>query len=302
MEMCLAALGTQTGGSIIRPAAYCGVAGLKPAIGGVDMQGVFPVSYHLDHLGPLARSVDDLYLVWQQIANRHSENTLEYLADKLLGANLNRLIDQASAAGPLLVAKAPWLDRASPETLQHLDACLAKINTAVPIEPWNLPDSMADVHRHHRLIMAVEAAQTHRTRYAEHRPEYGPRVSELIEEGLAASAVDYAAALHHQRQTRREMLQLLQSEQGGWMKCLVMPSTPQPAPDSLATTGDPSFNSPWSYVGLPAATIPTGLSAEGMPLGLQFVSPLAIQALATAALAERMISFKKRSPLLEKST
>jgi aspartyl-tRNA(Asn)/glutamyl-tRNA(Gln) amidotransferase subunit A len=81
--------------------------------------------------------------------------------------------------------------------------------------------------------------------------------------------------------------------------CLVMPATPAPAPDSLQTTGDPAFNSPWSYLGLPALTIPCGRAANGMPVGLQFVALTMPQVFAMAGLCERLLQFHDRPSLLE---
>jgi aspartyl-tRNA(Asn)/glutamyl-tRNA(Gln) amidotransferase subunit A len=150
----------------------------------------------------------------------------------------------------------------------------------------------------HRRIMAAEAAANHRQSFAEHRAQYAPTVAQLVEEGLSLSAVDYAEALAHQRRFRQEMLEVLTTKRREPLACIVMPSTVTPAPDT-SSTGDALFNAPWSYAGLPSVTIPCGLTANGLPCGLQFVGPVAVQALAVAGLAERVLQFHERPPIVQ---
>jgi aspartyl-tRNA(Asn)/glutamyl-tRNA(Gln) amidotransferase subunit A len=109
--------------------------------------------------------------------------------------------------------------------------------------------------------------------------------------------VDYAEALIQRDKLRSELAALLGANQD-LLGCLVMPATPAPAPDA-STTGDPAFNAPWSYLGLPSLTIPCGLSADGLPVGLQFIALTMPQVFAMAGLCERLLQFHDRPPLLE---
>jgi aspartyl-tRNA(Asn)/glutamyl-tRNA(Gln) amidotransferase subunit A len=248
--MCLAALGSQTGGSITRPASYCGVCGLKPTFGRLSLQGVVPIAFHLDHAGAFARTVRDLELVWTALSQEQpSAQAMPPSPPRLgvLGGYFDERADEVVRA-------------ATRAALARLEAAGAQVSS-LP-----LPDDFLEVHSNHRRIMAVEAAEYHRWRYHAHSDQYGPNISALIEEGLSVTAVDYAAALKFQANFRREVLDSLSA-----FDALVAPATVTPAPASLETTGDPAFNSPWSLAGTPTLSLPCGLSPEGMPCSLQFI-------------------------------
>ena len=168
--MCLAALGSQTGGSITRPAAYCGVAGLKPTFGRVDTTGVVPVSRHLDHVGPIARSAADL---WPMFA---------------------AMIDTSDPwlAMPTLPAP-PTLSVIGEFFLQQADDAVRNVTVAASdillkagarLQMLNLPESFVLTLAMHRCLMAVDAAETHLQTFTSHQASYGPRVRALIEDGL----------------------------------------------------------------------------------------------------------------------
>jgi hypothetical protein len=118
----------------------------------------------------------------------------------------------------------------------------------------------------HRRIMAVEAAEYHRREFAASRRAYGPMITELLDEGLTIAAVDYAAALAHQRRFRRLVPTLLEN-----VDALIVPSTDTTAPATLTTTGTLKFQAPWSYTGVPVVSIPCGLASDRMPAAVQLV-------------------------------
>lgn len=298
LEMCLAALGTQTGGSIIRPAAYCGVCGFKPSHGAIDMRGIVPLSYHLDHVGPLARSVGDLYLIWKCLAARVPENTVEFLQVGHWEQDFEQWLDSYALTLVLREAESPLFARADEEVREMTRAALNRLRSSFRILPLKLPESLNEVQAQHRRIMAVEAAAYHRASYSSRASEYGPKLSGLLEEGLRTTAVDYADALTQQRRFRQEMIETLTTAGDEPLSCFVMPATITAAPRT-ETTGDPYFNSPWSFAGLPAITIPCGTTRDGLPCGLQFVGPVAGQAFALAGLAERVLQLHLRPPILE---
>ncbi len=248
--MCYAALGTQTGGSITRPAAYCGVCGMKPTFGRLSLQGIVPVTFHLDHVGPFARTVADLALIWSVLSE-------EELATS-----------PAAGAPPRIgVLREFFEERADAAMREALRDALARFEAAgATVAECRLPDNFVEVHSMHRRIMAVEAAEYHRPAYAAHGKHYGANVSALIEEGLSFTAVDYAAALKFQSMFRHEAMEMLSG-----FDALVTPAAPTPAPASLATTGDPAFNSPWSLTGLPTVSLPCGLAPDGLPCAAQLI-------------------------------
>ena len=296
-EMCLAALGTQTGGSIIRPAAFCGVCGLKPGFGEVAMDGIAPLTLHLDHVGPIARRVSDLYLVWQAlIAGTHGSLESHY-SKRWADTDLDTWIGAYGLNKTLFVLEGPLLERMQPAMRDVYESTLARLKSSVHIRPLALPDSFRYVHTWHRRIMAAEAAAYHRELFPRERKHYGREISKLLDEGLALPAVDHAEALIHRDEMRAELAQLLHRHED-LLGCLVMPATLGPAP-AMDSTGDPAFNSPWSYVGWPSLTIPCGLAADGLPCGLQFIAATPPQVFAMAGLCERILGFHERPPLLE---
>jgi len=132
------------------------------------------------------------------------------------------------------------------------------------VEEISLPARFSDVLVHHRRVMAVEAAQFHETRLRRHPDDYSPCIKQLLEEGLTCAAPEYARTKEHQENL------ILDMQQFGNM-VLLMPATMGPAPISN-TTGDPAFNSPWSYTGLPSFVIQSGYFVDGLPLAIQLVA------------------------------
>jgi aspartyl-tRNA(Asn)/glutamyl-tRNA(Gln) amidotransferase subunit A len=250
-RMCLGSIGSQTGGSLVRPASYCGAAACKPTFGRISTEGVVPVSHHLDHPGPMARTAGDLH--------------------RMLAA----LIDSwDAAAGPLQTAprlglvEEYFMEEADEPIREATDAAIRKLaDGGAEIEPVRLPAGFGEVHASHRRIMVVEAAAVHRRQFAAHRDAYARIISAMLKEGMATSAVDYAEALAHQREYRRRIGSIFEG-----LDALVMPATDTTAPARLDTTGDAKFQSPWSYAGLPVMSIPCGLASDGFPAAIQLVA------------------------------
>jgi Asp-tRNA(Asn)/Glu-tRNA(Gln) amidotransferase A subunit family amidase len=297
LEMCHAALGTQTGGSIIRPAAYCGVAGLKPGHGDISLDGIAPLTLHLDHVGPIARTVADLYAVWQPLAIGAHGSIDSLFTMRWARHDLEFWLDCYGANKTLFVLDGPLLERATPEVRAITSRAIERLKNSVWVRPLPLPASFGEILTWHRRVMATEAAAYHRETFPQERESYGPQIAKLLDEGHAASGVDYAQALIQREQLRSELAALLGANQD-LLGCLVMPATTTPAPDT-STTGDPAFNSPWSYLGLPSLTIPCGRAADGLPVGLQFIALTMPQVFAMAGLCERLLQFHDRPPLLE---
>ena len=296
--MCLAALGTQTGGSIIRPAAFCGVAGLKPGFGELPMEGIAPLTQHLDHVGPIARRVSDLYVVWQALAADAHGSMESMFSRRWADSDLDSWIDAYGLNKSLFVLEGPLIDRATPEMRQLFGQALERLKSAVVLRPLKLPDSFSEVLTWHRRINVVEAAAYHRATFPSRREQYGPKVAALLDEGYTVSAVDYAEALIRRDELRNELARLLHQHEDA-LGCLVMPATVAPPP-GLDSTGEPTFNAPWSYIGWPSLTIPCGLAPSGVPIGMQFIAMTAPQVFAMAGLCERILGFHERPTLLEK--
>jgi aspartyl-tRNA(Asn)/glutamyl-tRNA(Gln) amidotransferase subunit A len=299
MEMCCAAIGTQTGGSIVRPASFCGVAGFKPPFGEISLEGSEPLAFHLDHVGPIARRVNDLYVIWQQLAARASGGVDAAVTRPWAEHDLDYWLECYSVYRTLFVIDDPLLEQADPLVREATQSALDRLRSSFEVRQLPMPQAFRNVLTWHRRIMAVEAAEHHREAFTGQRQKFSPCIASLIEEGLSISAIDYAEALRMQGELRSELARLLQS-QGDLLGCLVMPSTTTTAPDTT-TTGNPAFNSPWSYLGLPSATIPCGVAQNGLPCGLQFIAFTSPQVFAMAGMSERILHEYRRPPLLEKA-
>jgi aspartyl-tRNA(Asn)/glutamyl-tRNA(Gln) amidotransferase subunit A len=261
--MCLGAVGSQTGGSITRPAAYCGVPSCKPTYGRCSTQGVLTLAASMDHIGPLARCVRDLALLLQVLAGPDpcDPQTLQRPAPGDYASGLNH--PRRPCLGRL---RGLFEELADPEVRSLMDEQADALRSAgAVIREVALPASFGEVVACHRVVMAVEAARYHHERLRRHPEDYGPCITGLLKEGIACPAVEYARVKEHQERLRQEIPGCFEG-----VDALLCPATTTPAPDA-ATTGDPAFNSPWSYTGLPAVSLPAGWSSDHLPLSIQLV-------------------------------
>ncbi len=226
---CFAALGTQTGGSIIRPATYCGVVGMKPTRGRWSTVGVVPVSFHLDHVGPITRCVSDLWPIWQAVASDPPSHVVlpNHAAD---GCAACRSDGQAKLAFPAGFFRAA----ADRSMMPIIDSAVAQLVVAgAEVEDVELPARFEQVLEMHRRIMAVELAESHRADFEQHRDQYAEGIASLIAEGLSVSAMDYVAALKHRRVFIDDMLRVFGGGPGIWLT----PATTSPAPGRESNRG-----------------------------------------------------------------
>jgi len=246
------AVGTQTGGSVIRPAAYCGIYALKPTYGQLSTQGILPLAPSLDHVGLMAANFNDLHILWTT------------LRSPLVAAH-------PATTGKRLISLPEYLQDPRLEPVMHRAFLRWQQSTTAQGWQWyetTLPIPLAEIRRNHAIILAVEAAAFHNRRWHRHPEDYPPRITQLIRDGLSHPACRYHEARNHLRVARRIIKNWL-SASGGW---LALPATYGPAP-SRETTGDPAFQSPWSYLGLPVVTFPITWSEEGLPVSVQLVGP-----------------------------
>jgi Asp-tRNA(Asn)/Glu-tRNA(Gln) amidotransferase A subunit family amidase len=250
--LCPLAVGTQTVGSVIRPAAFCGIVGFKPTLGRIPTRGVIPFSQSADHVGLFTQDVEGIRL-----------------AASLLCTDWRTPPEYAELAPlPVLgIPVGPYLAQASPEGLSAFERQALKLEgagyTIRRVE--TLGDFEAIRQRHERMI-AAEAAAVHRSWFAQYEALYRPRTAELIHEGQQVTPDELAAA-RAGRAVLRAQLEAAMEEAG--IDLWISPAAPGPAPEGIDTTGDPVMNLVWTHAGLPAVTLPAGLAANGLPLGLQ---------------------------------
>lgn len=289
--MCLAALGSQTVGSVLRPAAYNGIVGFMPYLGRISTYGVVPVSWTLDHIGILARTVTDTAIVFQTIAGYDPRDL--YSLDMPVPDCLKNLEKQK--APRLGLVRKYFFEHADDEMRRHTEEVVERLRRAgARVEEITPPPSFATIRDIGRTIMAVEAATNHLEMFTKHRDEYGPKIKELIEEGLKTSATDYAKALQTRLQQRADMEPLLHQ-----VDALLTPGATSAAPFSLASTGSAAMQGPWSILGVPAISLPTGLNKDSLPLAIQLSAPPKAEdhLLAVARWCEKALDVHLRPPL-----
>ena len=287
-RMCPAALGSQTVGSVLRPAAYNGVVGFKPTFGRVSRYGVVPVSWNLDTVGWLARSVEDAALLLQVLAGPDAADPVS--SRQPVGDYLSAI---AAPAPPRIgLLRRYFYEGADAETRRHLDGVAEQLAQAgAEIQELPLPESIATAYVDQRLIMSVEAAAFHEPMYRRQAEDYQPRLRAMLAQGLEVDGIVYSRALEHRRQFITDMEQAAQQ-----CDILLTPATPAPAPPDRSNTGDPAFQGPWTSCGFPAIALPSGRAESGLPLGIQLAAaPFAEgRLLAAAAWCEATLGVELR--------
>lgn len=286
--MCPGALGSQTGGSTIRPAAYCGIVGLKPTYGRISRYGMFPLAWTLDHVGILTRNVRDAALLLEVISGRDSKDpTSSTLSFPSYSAKVND-----TSPPKLGVLKGFFYDYASESVKKSMNETVKRLESAGAETTEVRPPRILDlVLPSHRIIMSTEAASVHEEDFNRNPEDFRPKIRGLIASGLLTPASTYLKAQRIRTIFVKEVSQIIEP-----YDCLIIPSTPATAPRGLANTGDASFNSPWSLCGLPTISIPSGLTKRRLPLGLQIIGKSYDEEtlLQTSQWCEKVLSFDSR--------
>jgi Asp-tRNA(Asn)/Glu-tRNA(Gln) amidotransferase A subunit family amidase len=245
------AYGTQTAGSVIRPAAYCGIVGYKPTYGLISRIGMKIMSDSLDTVGVLARSVADCAL----------------LASAVSGRDLGDPEVRPGGAPRVGVCRSPSWDLAGPETHALLERATAALQRAgAAVVDRELPEPFGDLVRAHPIVMNGESGRALGWELAHARDAISPGLRERLEFGLGCSEADrvWAHAVFHT--TQRGFPTVLEG-----LDVLLTPAAPGEAPAGLEWTGDPAFNSIWTSLHVPCVTVPAGTGPSGLPLGVQVV-------------------------------
>ncbi len=286
-----AALGSQTSGSVLRPASYNGVVGLKPTFGRISRYGVTPVAWSLDTVGYFTRTVQDAAIMLDALAGR------DELDPSSSSEPISGYVEAVSGApAPRIgVVRSFFFDYADDETVAHTEEVLEGLAAAgAHIEDASPSTDFDVLLAAHRTTMNVESAVTRGEDYRARPDDFSPNVRSSVEWGMLAPATAYVQAQRHRAAFKRESAAL-----AAGFDALLTPSTPAPAPRDLTTTGDASFQAPWTTAGLPAISLPSGLSASGLPFGIQLVSaPFAeIRLLSAASWCESAMRVSLEPPV-----
>jgi Asp-tRNA(Asn)/Glu-tRNA(Gln) amidotransferase A subunit family amidase len=257
------AVGTQTNGSVIRPAAFCGVVGFKPTHGLIPRAGALLMSRSLDQIGVFARSVEDAALLAESLVGFDGEDPDTRPVARPPFAAV------AASEPPLpprfAFVKSPVWDLAEPVTRDAFDALVQSLGDAV--SEVELSDSFGRAIDFHRVVMEVEMAHNLHRDYE----KFGDRLSEtlrrLIERGRGHKGVDYTAAAAGAAQLNRALDEIFDE-----YDAILTTAAPGPAPRGLESTGNPIFCTIWTYLGTPAIALPLLQSEEGLPIGVQVVA------------------------------
>jgi aspartyl-tRNA(Asn)/glutamyl-tRNA(Gln) amidotransferase subunit A len=294
--MCLAAIGTDTGGSIRIPAALCGVVGLKPTYGRVTTRGVVPLSWNLDHVGPLTRTVRDAALMLSVMggfdphdpasANTPLENYLDYLEDGVRDWKI-------------ALATGKYIETSDPEVLAAVDeAALVFKDLSAQVDKVDFT-WFAELALANSRMTQADGAAFHRERLIEHPDWFGADVLQRLEYGAELSSSEYALARRKQVEGRRRFEMLFEK-----YDILLLPTTPIPAPpindtNSLEAARQLTrFTSAFNLTGMPALSIPCGFTETVLPLGLQIISKqwAEVKVLQAGYAFEQATKWHERSP------
>lgn len=261
-RMALMALGTQTAGSLSRPAAFNGVTVLKATYGRISKAGVIPASVSLDHVGAFTHTVEDAVLVYNALSGPDPRDDTT-LALPYAPLQLREKHDYTVG-----IVEHPYYTGGEAEIsaacLQAMDMLAGK---GVKLRRVTLPESFeAACHAHH-IVMQTECAAYHRDTFLKTPTLFGAYLQEFLQQGLKTPAYAYIEAQQVRARYRAELAALFDD-----VDVLMTPATPTLAPFGLGATGSPAYNMPFTNAGVPTLTLPVGFSLTGLPIGMQWAA------------------------------
>ncbi len=253
-------IGSQTGGSIIRPASYCGVVGYKPTYGLISRNGVLKTSEKLDHIGVFGRSVEDVALLSKVLIKKDNfdPTTVHYSAENMLAE---------TKKGPLFEPKFIFyktdywknIEKKSREAFEYFIKSFKK-----NIEVFDNPSYFKDIHKYHQIMYETDLANNFGLYYKKYKKKLSKPMQDAIVKGNKHSAKEYAEALDFMKRSYESYEEVFEDYHG-----VLSPASPGVAPKSLKTTGSAEFNKVWSYLGTPCISLPLLQGDANMPLGVQ---------------------------------
>lgn len=251
--VCPLAIGTQTIGSIIRPASFCGIVGFKSSYGRVSAEGVIPLSKSVDHVGFFTQDVSGAEIAASVLCQEWQTIPQEIVDKPTIG-----------------IPEGPYLKQANPDAIDRFRSHCDKLNeNGYNVKDIPMLSHIETVNQNHERLIAAEAAMAHHEWYQEYGDKYAAQTAELIEEGYNIPTKEISIGRHSRSKTRNHIVSIMNSHD---VDICIAPGACGPAPEGIDSTGNPIMNLPWTHAGLPVLGLPTGDHINGLPLGVQCIS------------------------------
>lgn len=259
------AIGTQTMGSVVRPAAYCGVFGYKPSFGLISRFGILPVSRELDHVGLFARSITDLALLGYVLSGADYHDADTWIGKYPDAADWN--LSSLARPPKLALVYSPFWNLVESEGQAHLLQVVDILKAAgATITEVDLPPDFSNYFTHVETLAYAGLAINHGSDYEQFSDRLSPKLCNLIEQGRSTSSLAYATARHASHAYNQAIAPIFRQYDG-----ILTPATTGIAPKGLDYTGNPVFCALWTLTGFPSIAIPSGFGSNGLPLAVQLV-------------------------------
>jgi Asp-tRNA(Asn)/Glu-tRNA(Gln) amidotransferase A subunit family amidase len=255
-------IGTQTNGSIIRPASYCGVVGYKPSFGLISRTGILKQSSKLDHVGIFGQTVEDVALLAKTLIKKDilDEDTIHYSAHEML---------EVCKKGPIFEPKfifyktSSW-KKISKESQKAFEFLLKEFKKN--IEVFDEPSYFKDIPKYHKIIHETDMANSFQDYYKKSKKKMGKKLVEAIERGYKYSAKEYVDAVDFMKQSYKSYSEVFEDYYG-----IITPASTGVADKGLLSTGSPELSTIWTYMGLPTISLPLLSGENNLPLGVQLI-------------------------------
>ena len=252
-------IGTQTGGSVLRPASFNGIIGFKPTFGSISRSGISPISYRLDHPGVYARCIEDIRIISNLIIS-YDENDYDMIKNLSLKENIVEKSDYKFA-----FVKGPAWPKGDEDMKENFEDFISK--SKLNITEITLPESFDNALQNHEIIMNGGIYSSLKKVYKEDRENLHPYTINRIENGFNLNASDYVDAIENAKKMKFDLSAIFKK-----FDAIITPSAPGEAPRDLSTTGNAMFNGYWTMMGVPAISLPLLKGKNSLPIGVQVIT------------------------------